>query len=53
MSDKIDGTKLGGSFMNLTDGHIVGLIILSLLFGGVIFIIRQKIKKNRQQKPVA
>ena len=48
MSDGIDGTKLGGSFMNFTDGHVVGMAILSLLLGGIIFAIRTRLKKNRQ-----
>ena len=48
MGDGIDGTKLGGSFMNFTDGHVVGMAILSLLLGGIIFAIRTRLKKNRQ-----
>lgn len=36
----IDGTKLSGSFMNFTDGHILAIIILALLFGTTIFFIR-------------
>ena len=48
MGDGIDGTKLGGSFMNFTDGHVVGIAILSLLLGGIIFAIRTRLKKNRQ-----
>lgn len=50
LDDSIGGTRLSGSFMNFTDGHIVALIILSILFGGLIFAIRNAIKKNRQLK---
>ena len=48
MSDGIDGTKLTGSFMNFADGHVGGMAVLSLLFGGVVFAIRKQMKKNRQ-----
>jgi hypothetical protein len=50
MGEGIDVTKLGGSFMNFFDGHIAGMIILSLLLGGVIFTIRymRLMKKARQ-----
>ena len=47
MGDKIDGTKLGGSFMNFFDGHISAMIILSALTGGMIFVFRRM--KNRNQ----
>lgn len=50
MGSGIDGTKLGGSFMNFIDGHIVGMALLSLLLGGLIFKIRSRIKKGRQSK---
>ncbi|MEO7523017.1 MAG: hypothetical protein ABIT58_02925 [Ferruginibacter sp.] len=36
----IDGTKLSGSFMNFSDGHIMGIILTSFLAGVVIFFIR-------------
>ena len=48
MNNSIDGTKLGGSFMNFTDGHVVGMVILSLVLGGVIFVVRQMLKNRRQ-----
>ena len=51
MDKSIYGTKLGGSFMNFFDGHIVAMVILSLLFGGLIFAFREVRKKNRQQQP--
>jgi hypothetical protein len=51
MGNNIDGTKLGGSFMNFFDGHIVAMVILSLLLGGMIFAVRMK-KRNPQSKPV-
>ena len=52
MGEGIDGTKLGGSFMNFFDGHIVGMIILAVLMIGIVFIIRKRINKNRQEKAV-
>lgn len=51
MGEGIDGTKLGASFMNFTDGHIVAIVILSVLLGGMVFALRKMIKKNRQPKP--
>lgn len=51
MGQGIDGTKLSGSFMNFFDGHVVGLVILSLLLGVVIFILRNLKKRSRQSKP--
>ena len=50
MSDGIDGTKLGGSFMNFFDGHITGMIILAIVLAAVIFLIRKKISERRQTK---
>lgn len=50
MGESIDGTKLAGSFMNFFDGHIAGMIILALLLGGIIFILRNMSKANRQPK---
>jgi hypothetical protein len=50
MSDGIDGTKLGGSFMNFTDGHIIAMLILSIGLTGLIFFIRKKMNDNRQTK---
>lgn len=46
----IDGTKLSGSFMNFYDGHIIGMIILALLLGMVIFFIRNSIKRKSELK---
>jgi hypothetical protein len=51
MGDGIDGTKLGASFMNFFDGHVVAMIILSLLLGGLVFAFRNMIKKNRRSDP--
>lgn len=51
MDKSIDGTKLGGSFMNFFDGHIFGMVILSLLMGGLIFVFRRMKKSYRQSKP--
>ncbi|MEO6638450.1 MAG: hypothetical protein ABIN25_09240 [Ginsengibacter sp.] len=42
----IDGTKLSASLMNFLDGHIIGIIILALLLGTIIFFIRTGIKRN-------
>jgi hypothetical protein len=50
MNDGIDGTKLGGSFMNFTDGHIIAMLILSIVLTGLIFFIRKKINDKRQPK---
>jgi hypothetical protein len=47
MGEGIDGTKLSGSFMNFFDGHILAMVILSLLLGGLIFTFRQMKKRNR------
>ena len=47
MGEGIDGTKVSGGFMNFTDGHIIAMIIISILTGGVIFAFRNMIKKNR------
>jgi len=52
MDNNIDGTKLGASFMNFFDGHIGSMIILSLLTGGIIFVLRNTIKKNRLRKEI-
>ena len=51
MGNGIDGTKLGGSFMNFFDGHIVAMVILSLLTGGVIFAFRSMKERGRRPKP--
>jgi hypothetical protein len=50
MAEGIDGTKLSGSFMNFFDGHIVGMVILSFILGGVIFTFRNMRKINWQPK---
>ena len=47
VGDGIDGTKLAGSFMNFTDGHIVFMVTLALGLGGIIFVIRNRIKKHQ------
>lgn len=48
MGDGVNGTKLTGSFMNFTDGHIVAMAILSFVSGLIIFVIRNSIRKSRQ-----
>jgi hypothetical protein len=48
----INGTKLGGSFMNFFDGHIFAMVILAFLLGGFIFMLRSMIKKKQQEKPI-
>lgn len=40
LGDGINGTKLSGSFMNFSDGHILGMIFLAFLSGMVIFSLR-------------
>ena len=46
MGDGIDGTKLGGSFMNFFDGHIIAMLILSIVMTGLIFLIRKKLSRQ-------
>ncbi|MEO6229906.1 MAG: hypothetical protein ABJB11_12135 [Ferruginibacter sp.] len=46
LGEGINGTKLSGSFMNFSDGHIMGMIILALVSGIVIFFIRNSIKSK-------
>ena len=46
LGEAIDGTKLSGSFMNFSDGHIMGLIILALILGIMIYFIRRTIKRK-------
>lgn len=52
IGDGIDGTKLSGSFMNFTDGHVVAMVILSLPVGAAVFAFRNMIKKHRQAPDV-
>ena len=40
-SEGIDATKLTGSFMNFFDGHIAVMVILSVVSGGIIFLLRR------------
>lgn len=47
MGEGIDGTKLSGSFMNFFDGHILAMVILSLLLGGLISAFRRMKKRNQ------
>lgn len=51
MDDGINGTKLSGSFMNFTNGHVGAMVIFSLLAGGAIFAGRHMIKKNQKREP--
>jgi len=50
MDNSIDGTKLGGSFMNFFDSHIGSMLIFSFLTGVIIFVLRNMINKNRVPK---
>ena len=50
MGEGIDATKLSGSFMNFTDGHLIAMIIISLLAGGAIFAFRYRQNSKRQLK---
>lgn len=52
MDKSIDGTKLGASFMNFFDGHIGAMILLAILLGAIIFVFRNRIKKNRLRKEI-
>ncbi|MEO6316192.1 MAG: hypothetical protein ABIU63_09600 [Chitinophagaceae bacterium] len=47
LGDGIDGTKLSGSFMNFTDGHVVAMMLCSLFSGSLIYALRYSIKKRR------
>jgi len=51
LGEGIDGTKLGGSFVNFFDGHIMGMIILALILGIIIFLIRNMIKRKSKLHP--
>lgn len=46
LSEPVDGTKLAGSFMNFSDGHVTGMIGLALLLGSMIFFIRNMKKRS-------
>lgn len=46
LSDGIDGTKLAGSFMSFSDGHVAAMVILSVVLGGIIFFIRKMLSKK-------
>jgi len=52
IDDSIDGTKLAGSFMIFFDGHFGAMVIFSLLSGGIIFVLRNLIKKTRLSREV-
>jgi len=47
MGEGIDGTKLAGSFMNFFDGHVIAMIIVSILLGGLIFVFRNRRKTHQ------
>ena len=51
LGEGINGTKLGGSCMNFFDGHIMGMIILALILGIIIFLIRNMIKIKSKLHP--
>lgn len=51
IGEGIDGTKLSGSFMNFIDGHIIAMVILALVLGGLIFLLRKLKGTNQQQNP--
>ena len=46
LGDGINRTKLSGSFMNFSDGHVWSMIGLAVLLGCLIFILRNS-KKNK------
>ncbi|MEO7309283.1 MAG: hypothetical protein ABIX01_02715 [Chitinophagaceae bacterium] len=46
LDDGINSTKLRGSFINFSDGHVPGMTGLGVLLGSFIFFIRN-IKKRR------
>ncbi len=49
LGEGIDGTKLTGSFMNFFDGHVPGILGLSILLGGLIFLIRDRVSKRERK----
>jgi len=51
LGEGINETKLGGSFVNFFDGHIMGMIILALILGIIIFLIRNMIKRKSKLHP--
>ncbi|CAN5504168.1 hypothetical protein BH11BAC3_BH11BAC3_32360 [soil metagenome] len=46
LGEGINGTKLSGSFMNFSDGHVIGMMGLALLSGSMIFFIRNRKKRK-------
>ncbi len=49
LGEGIDGTKLTGSFMNFFDGHVPGILGLSILLCGLIFLIRDRVSKRERK----
>lgn len=49
LGEGIDGTKLSGSFMNFFDGHVPGILGLSILLGSLIFLIRDRVSKRERK----
>ncbi len=49
LGEGIDGTKLSGSFMNFSNGHIMGMSMLALGLGIVILFIRDSIKRKQKR----
>jgi hypothetical protein len=38
--------------MNFIDGHVPAMAILSLVLGGIIFVVRNRIKRNREARSI-
>ncbi len=46
MTSGIDGTKLGGSFLIFFDGHILAMILIAFVIGGLVFALRRNKKST-------
>ena len=41
MSAGVNGTKLGGSFLLFSEGHILAMALIAFVLGGAVFILRR------------
>lgn len=44
MDGGINGTKLGGSFLIFSEGHIPAILLMAFALGGIVFFFRRKAK---------
>ncbi|MEO6550265.1 MAG: hypothetical protein ABIN94_19835 [Ferruginibacter sp.] len=47
IGEGIDGTKLSGSFMNFSDGHILAMMGIAVILGSIVFLLRNMKRKNQ------